>query len=95
MAKVPVVRVVKRGGKRVEDFDPAKLAASVAAACHSVKLPDGVASDTAKHVLKAVALWLGNKTEVTSADLRRVATRTLAIVSPEAGYLYKHHHTML
>lgn len=89
------VQVVKRGGTRSEAFDPAKLAASVAAACHSVNLPEGVATDTAKHVLKAVALWLGNKSEVTSADLRRVATRTLALVSPEAGYLYKHHHTML
>lgn len=89
-------RVVKAGGKRPsEDFDPIKLSASVAAACRSVSLPDGVATDTAKHVVQAVTLWLGNKSEVTSADLRRVATDTLAIVSPEAGYLYKHHHTIL
>lgn len=90
------VRVVKASGRRPsEDFDPAKLSSSVASACRSVGLPDGVATDTAKHVLHAVTLWLGNKSEVTSADLRRVATETLAIVSPEAGYLYKHHHTMI
>ena len=90
------VRVVKQQGKRPsESFNADKLAASVAAACRSVNLPDGVATDTAQHVVHAVSLWLGNKSEVTSADLRRIATETLAIVSPEAGYLYKHHHTIL
>lgn len=95
MPSALAVRVVKHDGKRSEDFDPKKLMASVMAACHSVGLPDGVATDTAEHVLKAVNLWLGNKSEVTSADLRRVSTHTLAVVSPEAGYLYQHHHTML
>lgn len=95
MSSAPNIRVVKRGGDRIEDFDPAKLANSIAAACRSVGLPDGVATDTAEHVLKNIAAWLGNKSEVTSADLRRIATRTLTTVSPEAGYLYKHHHTMV
>lgn len=90
------VHVVKSSGqRRSEAFDPDKLHASVASVCRSVGLPDGVATDTAGHVVHAVTLWLGNKSEVTSADLRRIATETLAIVSPEAGYLYKHHHTML
>lgn len=95
MSKQANIRVVKRGGDKIEDFDSAKLASSVAAACRSVGLPDGVATDTAEQVLKSVASWLGNKSEVTSSDLRRVATRTLTTVSPEAGYLYKHHHTIL
>lgn len=90
------VKVVKQAGARQsEAFDPDKLAGSIIAACHSVSLPDGVAHDTAKHVVRALTLWLGNKQEVTSDDIRRVATETLAIVSPEAGYIYQHQHTIL
>jgi transcriptional regulator NrdR family protein len=88
--------VIKRGGKRPsEKFDPAKLHASIEAACSSVNLPSGVAEDTAQHVVNAVGLWLRDKPEVTSADIRRIATQALNVVSPEAGYLYKHHHTMV
>lgn len=88
--------VIKQGGARAsEAFDESKLRASIEAACASVNLPSGVADDTANHVVTAIELWLRDKPEVTSADIRRVATQTLTIVSPEAGYLYKHHHTMV
>lgn len=88
--------VIKHAGKRKsEEFNADKLSKSIQAACASVNLPSGVADDTAKHVVTAVELWLRDKPEITSDDIRRVATRALTIVSPEAGYLYKHHHTMV
>lgn len=88
--------VIKQAGKRAsENFDATKLHTSIEAACSSVNLSAGVAADTAKHVVNAVELWLRDKPEVTSADIRRIATQSLTIVSPEAGYLYKHHHTMV
>ena len=88
--------VIKQQGHReAEHFDRDKLFASVAAACRSVSLSEGIALDTAHHACQAVELWLSQKTTVTSDDIRRVATNTLAIVSPEAGYLYKHHETLL
>ena len=88
--------VIKQAGKRdSEAYDGDKLRASIDAACSSVNLPTGVAADTANHVVTAVELWLRDKPEVTSADIRRIATQSLTIVSPEAGYLYKHHHTMV
>lgn len=88
--------IIKRNGKRPsQKFEASKLHASIEAACASVNLPSGVAEDTASHVVTAVELWLRDKPEVTAADIRRVATNALNIVSPEAAYLYKHHHTMV
>ena len=78
-----------------EPFAPEKLSRSIHAACLSVNLPDGLAEDTARHTCKAVELWLATKSEVTTDDIRRKAAQALAIVSPEASYLYKHHHHIL
>ena len=83
------------GKTHSEDFDPKKLYESIQSACLSVGLAAGLADDTAKHTTEAVELWLADHPEVTSADIRRIATRALTVVSPEAAYLYKHHHTML
>ena len=92
----PKVSVVKRMGSRhSEPYDEKKLRRSIELACGSVKLPEGVARDTSQQVAKAVNSWLANKQEVTSSDIRRIATKTLSIVSPEAAYLYKHYHQML
>lgn len=89
------VTVIKQQGRRTsESFDAHKLLASIEAACHSVSLSEGVARDTAEHAKRAVELWLHEKSEVTSDDIRRIATGALAIVSPEAGYLYKHHDSI-
>lgn len=88
--------VVKRSNKqKSEEFDERKLSSSIEQACRSVSLPDGIAHDTAKHVVQAVKLWARNKQVITSDDIRRVATKSLTVVSPEAGYLYKHHHQIL
>lgn len=91
----PVVVVKRAGGRQSEEYSHSKLWASIEAACLSVNLSPGVAADAANHVTTAVERWLGSKHEITSADIRRVATDSLTTISPEAGYLYKHHHKIL
>lgn len=90
------VSVIKQRGQRPsEQFSDSKLKSSIESACLSVNLSEGVASDTANHVCQAVEAWLQSKHEVTSDDIRRVATQALTVISPEASYLYKHHHKIL
>lgn len=92
----PSTIVIKQQGKRPsEPFNRSKLYASIEASCLSVNLKEGVASDAAEHVCRAVEGWLKSKQEITSADLRRIATDSLTVISPEAGYIYKHHHKIL
>lgn len=83
--------VIKRGTHDSETFDPLKLHQSVVAACLSVRAFEGEAHVTAERVCRHVISWLMTKTEVTSADIRRVASNYLAIYHPEAAYLYEHH----
>jgi uncharacterized protein (UPF0212 family) len=83
--------VVKRGSHNSEAFDPIKLHQSIVAACLSVRAFEGEAHDTAERVCRHVITWLMTKTEVTSADVRRVASQYLSIYHPEAAYLYEHH----
>lgn len=78
-----------------EPFESKRLMDSIEAACLGVGLATGLSEDTARQVTEKVQLWLANRPEVTSEDIRRIATKSLTIVSPEAAYLYKHHHTML
>ena len=90
------VTVVKRDGKRAsEEFQRAKLHASISAACRSVRSPEGLAESTANSVCDAVVKWLESKPEVTSNDLRRKAGETLAAYHPEAAYLYKQHRLVI
>jgi transcriptional regulator NrdR family protein len=83
--------VVKRGTHNSEAFDPLKLHQSIVAACLSVRALEGEAHVTAEQVVRHVISWLMNKTEVTSADIRRVASQHLSVYHPEAAYLYEHH----
>lgn len=90
------VDVVKRRGKRTtEQFDFDKLYRSLRAACLSVKAPDGHAHDTATQACKVVVDWCGDKSEVTSADIRRQAAKALTRFHPEAAYIYEHHKVMM
>lgn len=88
--------IIKQQGNRpTELFSPDKLRRSIHSACLSISLPDGHARDTAVYICQRIETWLDDKPEVTSDDIRRVAAQHLDTVSPEAGYLYKHHHTIL
>ena len=85
------VCVIKRGTHNSEAFDPLKLHQSIVAACLSVRSLEGEAHVTAERVCRHVIAWLLTKTEVTSADVRRVASQYLHIYHPEAAYLYEQH----
>lgn len=102
MIKTPVrpqpglIDIVKQSGKRpTESFDPSKLHQSIRAACLSVRTPDGVADSTAFAVTKAVIVWLETKPEVTSNDLRRIASKHLTFYHPDAAYFYEQHRKII
>lgn len=90
------VDIVKSQGKRpTESFSRDKLHSSIRAACLSVRSHDGEATKTADKVCDAVAAWLELRPEVTSQDVRRVASKHLTRYHPDAAYLYEHHrHTI-
>ncbi len=83
--------VIKRGRHDSEAFDPLKLHQSIMAACLSVRSLEGEAHLTAQRVCRHVIDWLMNKDEVTSEDIRRVASKHLTTYQPEAAYLYEQH----
>lgn len=83
--------VVKRQTKHSEEFDPTKLHGSIVAACLAVRALEGEAHLTAERVSKHVIDWLTTKTEVTTADIRRIAAAHLTTYHPEAAYMYEHH----
>jgi transcriptional regulator NrdR family protein len=90
------IDVVKRAGKRAsENFDEQKLYTSVLAACLSVRSPHGVAESAAQSVANNVITWCKRRPEITSNDIRRVASQHLEQIHPEAAYLYKHHRLVL
>ncbi len=88
--------VVKGGPRRhPELFDREKLHKSIIGACLSSGGPSGHAESIARRVVDEVDTWLENRPEVTSADLRRVAARSLKTYHPDASYLYEHHRSTL
>jgi transcriptional regulator NrdR family protein len=88
--------VIKRGGQRsTEQFERSKLHDSVLAACLSVRSPQGMAESVAASVCEVVMGWCNIHPEITSDDLRRVASDHLELIHPEAAYLYKHHRLVL
>lgn len=90
------IDIVKRGGYRPsETFDPEKLHTSIRAALLSTKTPVGEANMTALAVTDTVIIWLTDRPEVTSDDLRRIASDRLTTFHPEAAYIYKHHQLIL
>lgn len=92
------IDIVKRSPKRTrktESFDRAKLHHSLRAACLSVKSPEGEASQAADRVCDAVLIWLEERPEVTSQDVRRVAAKHLSKHNPDAAYIYEYNRYTL
>ncbi len=87
--------VVKHGTHNSELFDPLRLHSSILWACMAVRAYEGEAHGAAEKVCKHVIDWLEEKTEVTSADIQRVASEFLATYHPEAAYMYKQHNLIL
>jgi len=79
----------------MERFVREKLHNSIVAACLSVRVPEGQAETTAHAVCDGVIVWLQQRPEVTSQDIRTVATRHLKSYHPEAAYLYEQHHMII
>jgi len=88
--------IIKRKGQRpTETFDKAKLHQSITAATLSAQAPSGQADNIAYAVTNYVLEWLESRPEVTSHDIRLVATRHLRAHHPDAAYLYEQHRTTL
>jgi transcriptional regulator NrdR family protein len=88
--------IIKRKGQRpTESFDHGKLHKSITAATLSAQAPSGQADRVAYAVTNYVLEWLESRPEVTSHDIRLVATRHLRAHHPDAAYLYEQHKTTL
>lgn len=91
-----LIHVVKNSHHRhPEPYDGNKLHLSIVAACLSSGMPTGHAESIARRVVDEVENWLENRPEVTSNDLRRVASQALRTYNPDASYLYEHHRSTL
>lgn len=90
------IDIIKQAGHRpTESYARNKLHASVTAACLSAQCLPGQATAIADAVCAYVEEWLATRPEVTSHDLRRVATRHLSVHHPDAAYLYEQHRIIL
>lgn len=89
------IDVVKRGKRRPEPFDRAKLHASIVASCRNIRCPEAVAHHAADQVCAIVITWAADKPEITSGDISRQAGRVLAKFHPEAAYVYQHYNVIM
>lgn len=85
--------IVKRGG-HTQPYDRNKLYASIYTSALSVHESVGVAELLAETVVQTFETWLGNRHEITSVDIRRVATEALAQHNEDAAYMYRHHRNI-
>lgn len=85
------VNIIKRQRRQAEKFMRKKLYDSILAACRSVRSPEGQSEITANAVCDDVEDWLRERPEVTSNDIRLIATKSLQRYHPEAAYLYEQH----
>jgi transcriptional regulator NrdR family protein len=95
MADETTVIIKRRGERPTEAFDRQKLHKSVVAASLSARAPEGQAENIAYAVTNYVLEWLESRPEVTSHDIRLVATRHLRAHHPDAAYLYEQHRNIL
>lgn len=85
--------IVKRAGHS-QNYDERKLYASVFSALIAVKEPIGTAEVVAEKIVAEVNNWLAKKHEVTSNDIRRVASEHLHALNVEASHLYHKQRTL-
>lgn len=96
MADNQTTTIIKRKGQRpAETFSKQKLHQSIVAATLSARAPEGQADNIADAVTRYVLEWLESRPEVTSHDIRLVATRHLRAHHPDAAYLYEQHSNIL
>ncbi|MFZ1250163.1 MAG: hypothetical protein WAR37_01820 [Candidatus Microsaccharimonas sp.] len=78
-----------------EVFTREKLHKSLVSACLSAGSQAGHSDTIASRVVEDVLVWLEDRPEVTSNDLRRVAAKHLKTYHPDASYLYEHHRATI
>ncbi len=93
MAKQPNKTIIKRAQHR-EEFDERKLYASIFSACQAVRESERGAELIADQVTKDVLLWLEQKQEVTSHEIRLKAASFLRGYHADASYIYLHHRVI-
>lgn len=95
MTHQPTTIIKSKGKRTTEPFNHDKLHRSLKLALLSERSHEGEAAITAEKVCQAVAVWLKSRPEVTSADLRRIASKHLHRYNPGAAYIYEHYrHTI-
>lgn len=95
MADETTVIIKRKGQRPTESFNRDKLHQSIVAATLSARAPEGQADNIAHAVTNYVLEWLESRPEVTSHDIRLVATRHLRAHHPDAAYLYEQHRNIL
>lgn len=85
--------IVKRAG-HAETYDARKLYASVYSSCLAVRESQQTAEIIADKVCKRFEDWLGQKHEVTSADIRHRAAELIGDFNQDAAWIYKHHRNV-
>jgi hypothetical protein len=80
--------LIHKKSRQTEAFEPLKLHQSLVASCLACKSFEGEAHAVAQKVSEHVIAWLATKHAVTSADIRRIAGRSLALYHPEAAIIY-------
>ena len=85
--------IVKRAG-HTEDYDERKLYASIYTSCVAVRESAPTAELIASKVCEDVGGWLSNKHEVTSKDIRKMASISLHEYNHDAAWLYRHQRNI-
>lgn len=85
--------VVKRAGKD-EKFDERKVYASIYASLAAVSGTDKEAELISSEITKIIKRWLGEKSHVTSHEIRMQAASALQDYSHVAAYLYSKHRVL-
>ncbi len=85
--------LVKRGGHS-EEYDERKLYASIFSSCIAVREPAATAELVANKVCQEINAWLHDKHEVTSADIRHMASASLHNYNQDAAWIYRHHRNV-
>ena len=89
-----VTNIIKRAGHS-EPYAENKLKASLEHAALSIRALEGEAELLADRVASSVTTWIQDKAEVTSVDVRRVASEFLGELHAEAAYSYDvHDHSL-
>lgn len=81
--------------KKINEYNRARLRASVITACLSIRTPEDQAEKTAEAVCNNFENWLKNKNEVTTRDIVTVSAKLLEKYHTEAAYIYEQRHIII